>query len=83
MVLPYKTAYLLKRSAKGSCDKFVDIRWDTLAELNEKEGLLYVLNSKCSARDKNGNMLLAMKKRRNIRLVGIETLDLPIGKKRA
>ena len=54
--------YVLKRSGKGSCDKFVDMSWDTLAEITEKDDRLCVLNSKCSAHDKDGTMLLGYEK---------------------
>ena len=48
----------LYRSGRGKCDKYQNITWDTTAQLQEKEGFLYLLNSSCTAKDSQGTTIM-------------------------
>lgn len=50
------------RIGQGKCDKYQDITWETTAQLKEKDGFLYLLNSSCLAKDPQGKTILRYNK---------------------
>ena len=54
--------YYFSRLGKGDCDKYKDITWETTAQIKEKEGFLYVLNTSCLAKDSKGNIIVQFEK---------------------
>lgn len=59
---PSETAFDFHRTGKGKCDKYQDITWETTAQLKEKDGFLYLLNSSCTAKDSQGKTILRYNK---------------------
>ncbi len=59
---PEKLNYEFYRIGQGKCDKYQDIIWETTAQLNEKDGFLYLLNSSCTAKDAQGKTIVRYNK---------------------
>lgn len=58
-----EAAFDFHRTGQGKCDKYQDITWETKAQLKEKDGFLYLLNSSCVAKDPQGKIILRYEKK--------------------